>query len=52
MKSLDDFTAYNRKPLKAYGSNGVIPAFPKDKIYDKEMKLIYGCALTLPGTRK
>lgn len=52
MKSLDVFTAYNRKPLKADGSKGGMPAFPKDKISDEEMKLIYEYALTLPGTKK
>jgi len=52
MKSLDVFTAYNRKPLKVDGSKGVMPAFPKDKISDEEIKLIYEYALTLPGTRK
>jgi mono/diheme cytochrome c family protein len=52
MKSLAAFTAYNRNPLKADGSKGVMPAFPKDKISDQEMKLIYDYSLTLPGTRK
>jgi mono/diheme cytochrome c family protein len=52
MKSLAVFTAYNRNPLKADGSKGVMPAFPKDKISDHEMKLIYDYSLTLPGTGK
>jgi len=52
MKSLTIFTAYNRNPLKADGSKGVMPAFPKDKISDQEMKLIYDYSITLPGTRK
>jgi mono/diheme cytochrome c family protein len=52
MKSLAAFTAYNRNPLKADGSKGVMPAFPKDKISDQEMKLIYDYSLTLPGTKK
>jgi mono/diheme cytochrome c family protein len=52
IKSLAVFTAYNRNPLKADGSKGVMPAFPKDKISDQEMKLIYDYSLTLPGTRK
>jgi Cytochrome c, mono- and diheme variants len=52
MKSLAVFTAYNRNPLKADGSKGVMPAFPKDKISDQEMKLIYDYSLTLPGTKK
>jgi mono/diheme cytochrome c family protein len=52
IKSLAVFTAYNRNPLKADGSKGVMPAFPKDKISDQEMKLIYDYSLTLPGTGK
>ena len=52
MKNLAVFTAYNRNPLKADGSKGVMPAFPKDKISDQEMKPIYDYALTLPGTKK
>jgi mono/diheme cytochrome c family protein len=52
IKSLAIFTAYNRNPLKADGSKGVMPAFPADKISDQEMKLIYEYSLTLPGTRK
>jgi mono/diheme cytochrome c family protein len=52
MKSLAVFTAYNRNPLKADGSKGVMPAFPVDKISDQEMKLIYEYSLTLPGTKK
>jgi mono/diheme cytochrome c family protein len=49
IKSLSVFTAYNRNPLKADGTKGVMPAFPKEKISDKDMKLIYDYALTLPG---
>lgn len=52
MKSLAIFTAYNRNPLKADGSKGAMLAFPKDKISDQEMKLIYDYALTLPETKK
>lgn|SRR5664280_57547 len=52
MKSLAVFTAYNRNPLKADGSKGVMPAFPKDKISDNEIKLIYDYSLTLPGAGK
>jgi mono/diheme cytochrome c family protein len=51
-KNLAVFTAYNRNPLKADGSKGTMPAFPKDKISDQEMKLIYDYSLTLPGTSK
>jgi len=52
MKNLAVFTAYNRNPLKADGSKGAMPAFPKDKISDQDMKLIYEYSLTLPGTKK
>lgn len=52
MKSLDAFTAFNRKPVKADGSAGSMPAFPKDKISDEEMKLIYEYSLKLPGPKK
>ena len=52
IKSLAVFTAYNRNPLKADGSKGVMPAFPKDKISDQEMKLIYDYSLTLQSTKK
>jgi mono/diheme cytochrome c family protein len=52
MKSLAIFTAYNRNPLKADGSKGVMPAVPKDKISDQEMNLIYEYYLTLKGTKK
>ena len=52
MKSLTAFIAYNRNPLKADGSKGVMPAFPTAKISDHEMKLIYEYSLTLPGTKK
>jgi mono/diheme cytochrome c family protein len=52
MKSLAVFTAYNRNPLKADGSKGVMPAFPKDKISDQEMKVIYEYSLTLRGAGK
>ena len=52
MKSLAAFTAFNRNPLKADGTKGIMPAFGKDKISDTEMKLIYEYALKLPGTKK
>ena len=54
MKSLAVFTAFNRNPLKPEGSKGTIPmpAFPKDKISDAEMKLIYEYSLKLPGPKK
>ena len=52
MKSIAVFTVYNRNPLKADGSKGVMPAFPENKISAQEMKLIYDYSLTLPGTRK
>ncbi len=52
MKSLAVFTAFNRDPLKADGSKGIMPAYPKDKISDQEMKLIYEYSLKLPGPKK
>ena len=52
MKSLAAFTAFNRNPLKADGTKGVMPAFPRDKISDAEMKLIYEYSLKLPGSKK
>ena len=52
MKSLAAFAAFNRNPLKTDGTKGVMPAFPKDKISDAEMKLIYEYALKLPGAKK
>jgi mono/diheme cytochrome c family protein len=52
MKSLAVFTAYNRNPLKADGSKGVMPPFPEDKISAQEMQLIYEYSLTLPGSKK
>jgi uncharacterized membrane protein len=41
LKNLNTFIKYNRNPLKPDGSKGVMPAFPKEKISDKEMKQIY-----------
>jgi mono/diheme cytochrome c family protein len=52
MKSLAAFSAFNRNPLKADGSKGMMPAYPKDQISDAEMKLIYDYSLTLPGPKK
>lgn len=52
MKSLAAFTAFNRNPLKSDGTKGTMPAFPKDKISDAEMKLIYEYSLKLPGSKK
>jgi mono/diheme cytochrome c family protein len=52
LKSLAAFSAFNRNPLKTDGSKGVMPAFPKDKISDQEMKLIYDFALKLQGPKK
>jgi mono/diheme cytochrome c family protein len=52
MKSYADFSAFNRNPLKADGSKGIMPSFPPDKISDQEMKLIYEYSLTLKGTGK
>lgn len=52
MKSLAVFSAFNRNPVKADGTKGIMPAFPKDKISDAEMKLIYEYSLKLPGPKK
>jgi len=52
MKDLATFTAFNRNPLKADGTKGTMPGFPKDKISDAEMKLIYEYSLKLPGSKK
>jgi len=52
MKSLAVFTAFNRNPLKADGSKGTMPSYPKDKISDEEMKLIYEYSLKLSGPKK
>jgi len=41
LKNLNTFTKYNRNPVKPDGSKGVMPAYPKEKISDDEMKLIY-----------
>ncbi len=41
LKDLNTFTKYNRNPLRPDGSKGAMPAFPKEKISDREMKLIY-----------
>ncbi len=41
LKNLDTFTKFNRIPLRPDGSKGVMPAFPKDKISDQEMKQVY-----------
>ncbi len=41
LKNLNIFIKYNRNPLKPDGSKGVMPAFPKEKISDKDMEQIY-----------
>ena len=41
LKDLNTFTKFNRNPIKSDGSKGVMPAFPKEKISDQELKLIY-----------
>jgi uncharacterized membrane protein len=41
LNDLNAFTKFNRNPLKPDGSKGTMPAFPKEKISDQEMDLIY-----------
>ena len=41
LKNLDTFIKFNRNPLRPNGSKGVMPAFPKEKISDQEMKQVY-----------
>jgi len=41
LKDLNTFTKFNRNPLRPDGSKGVMPAYPKEKISDEQMKLIY-----------
>ncbi len=41
LKNLNTFMQFNRNPLRPDGSKGVMPAFPKEKISDQEMKQVY-----------
>lgn len=41
LKDVETFTGFNRNPLRPDGSKGIMPSFPKEKISDKEMDLIY-----------
>ncbi|HOG17019.1 MAG TPA: c-type cytochrome [Syntrophales bacterium] len=41
LKDLETFSEFNRAPVKPDGSKGVMPAFPREKISDAEMKLLY-----------
>jgi hypothetical protein len=41
LKDLDAFNKFNRNPVKADGSKGIMPAYPKEKISDQDMKQIY-----------
>jgi uncharacterized membrane protein len=41
LKNQNTFVQFNRNPLRPDGSKGVMPAFPKEKISDQEMKQIY-----------
>ena len=41
LKSQNTFIQFNRNPLMPDGSKGVMPAFPKEKISDQEMKQVY-----------
>ena len=52
LKTFDAFMKFNRQPLKADGSKGIMPAFPKEKISDPEMKMIYEYSKKLPPLKK
>ncbi|HUN54648.1 MAG TPA: c-type cytochrome [Smithella sp.] len=52
MKTLEAFVKYNRQPLKADGSKGVMPAFTKEQISDQDMAIIYEYAKKLTKTGK
>ncbi len=52
MQNLDAFTKYNRNPLKPDGTKGVMPAFPKEKISDEDMKNIYEYILNVLAGKK
>jgi mono/diheme cytochrome c family protein len=41
LNDLNTFTKFNRNPLRPDGSKGVMPAYPKEKISDQEINLIY-----------
>jgi mono/diheme cytochrome c family protein len=47
MKTVDAFTKFNRQPLKADGSKGIMPAFTKEQISDRDIKMIYEYAKKL-----
>jgi mono/diheme cytochrome c family protein len=52
MKNFKIFTDFNRNPLKADGSKGTMPAYPKETISDQEMKQIYQYAVKMPAGKK
>jgi mono/diheme cytochrome c family protein len=52
LKTLDAFTKFNRQPLKADGSKGIMPAFSKEAISDQNMKMIYDYAKKLTPAKK
>jgi len=41
LKSIDTFTGFNRNPLRPDGSRGLMPAFPKERLTDRELAQIY-----------
>ncbi len=41
LKDAGTFSRFNRNPTRLDGSRGAMPAFPKEKISDEEMKQIY-----------
>ncbi|MDD5167461.1 MAG: c-type cytochrome [Syntrophales bacterium] len=52
LKNLKTFTEFNRNPLKADGSKGMMPAFSKETISDPEMKQIYQYVIKMPPGKK
>lgn len=41
IKDVNTFINFNRSPVKPDGSRGTMPAFPKDKLSDDDLKQIY-----------
>ncbi len=41
LKDVDTFIKFNRNPISPEGAPGGMPAFPKDKLSDNELKQIY-----------
>ncbi len=49
LKDMNTFVQFNRNPLRPDGSKGAMPAFPKERISDQEMKHIYDYVKGLKG---